>query len=155
MIAILMTDPHRSGVMLLTTRDSELGRHAVSLAQANLASLNIEAQLLDDSQAIKRKLGDRVPTGDFESRVGYSNPIGGWAEASRAVEVGLKRIRQMGGLIRGGAEVVGFVKDGRKVRGVVLDGGEEIEADLVVVSRQRCVDLELTKLGRSQLAPGE
>ncbi len=39
-----------------------------------------------------------------------------------------------GGTVRAGCEVVGLVQDGRTVKGVILETGEEIKADLVVVS---------------------
>lgn len=62
------------------------------------------------------------------------NPTGGWAESGRALGVGIERVREAGGDVRAGQEVVGLVKDGRNVMGVKLRDGEEVMGDLIVVS---------------------
>ena len=103
-------------------------------AYKNLRDQNIDAVLCPDLQSIKARFADDVPLGDFGGKYAYANPIGGWAEAARGVEAGHKQIRKLGGQIRAGCEVVKLILDGRRVRGVVLRSGEEIFADLVVVS---------------------
>ncbi len=51
------------------------------------------------------------------------------------MEVGIKRISQMGGTVRAGCEVVGLVRgNGGRVEAVVLKSGEEVKADVVIVS---------------------
>ena len=103
-------------------------------AYKNLLDQHIEAVLCPDLQSIKARFADNVPLGDFGGKYAYANPIGGWAEATRGVEAGHKQIRKLGGEIRAGCEVIKLMLDGRQVRGVVLKSGEEIMADLVVVS---------------------
>lgn len=70
----------------------------------------------------------------MEGIIGYANPTGGWGESGRALEIGIKRVRQLGGEVRAGAEVTGIKKEGKKVKGVKLRSGEEVEGDLIVVS---------------------
>jgi hypothetical protein len=133
---ILIMCTHRSGVIALADLSQTAGAHFVASAHINCLKMGIDAKLLSDRQSIKDRFGPTVPTGTFGTRTGYANPIGGWAEAARAVEVGIKRIRLGGGVVRGGAEVVGLITGdgGRGVEGVVLKDGEEVRGDLVVVS---------------------
>ncbi|KAJ9121575.1 hypothetical protein QFC22_002194 [Naganishia vaughanmartiniae] len=78
--------------------------------------------------------------GQFHNRTAYLNPHSGWAEAGRAVEVGLRRIaNEYGGVIRAGCEVVGLVEerggDGKSVvQGVQLASGEQVLGDIVIVA---------------------
>lgn len=68
------------------------------------------------------------------------NPNSGWAEAGRAVSVGLRRItHEYGGVIRAGCEVRALVeeegKDGKKVvKGVELCSGEKVMGDIVIIA---------------------
>lgn len=82
----------------------------------------------------------------FPNSSGYFNPASGWAEAGRAVEVGLDRFKSQGGKVLGGKEVVGLTfeeeaasEGKKKVKAVKVrsEGKEEIEeyeADLVVLA---------------------
>lgn len=70
----------------------------------------------------------------FDTQQGYLNPVSGWAEAGRAVEVGIERIKKMGGDVRAGCEVVGLVERRGAVRGVKLADGQTLPAELVVVA---------------------
>jgi sarcosine oxidase/L-pipecolate oxidase len=78
--------------------------------------------------------------GQFHNRTAYLNPHSGWAEAGRAVAVGLRRIaNEYGGVIRAGCEVVGLVEEQgtdekRVVKGVQLVSGEKVLGDIVVVA---------------------
>ena len=125
-------------MIALSAADSLEGSKFVNAAYSNCTRLGIDAVIVPDATAIKACFPSETSTGSFGGRQGYSNPVGGWAEAGRAVEVGIKRIRQMGGKVRAGCEVVGLVKGqgGRRVEAVVLKSGEEVEADLVVVRVQ-------------------
>lgn len=62
------------------------------------------------------------------------NIASGWAEAGRALEVGIKRIKKMGAVVRSGSEVTGLLESGEVITGVKLASGEIIDADLVVVA---------------------
>lgn len=108
----------------------------VECAYKNCCDLGLDATLLPDATAIKPVVdrGNAFPTGSFGGRQGYINPIGGWGEAGRAVEVGLKRAKKLGAVVRAGAEVTGLIKDGKNVKGVELKSGEKVFGDLVVVS---------------------
>ena len=130
---------NRSGVIALSAEDSIEGHRFVSSAYKNCKELGIQVKITPNSESIKTQFAAGTPTGSFGTRQGYSNPIGGWAEAGRAVDVGIKRIRQMGGMVRAGCEVVGLVRgnDPRRVEAVVLMSGEEVKADVVVVSGGR------------------
>ncbi len=48
------------------------------------------------------------------------------------VEALARRLRERGGTLRPGARVVALQRDGARVRGVVLEGGERVDADAVV-----------------------
>ncbi|ORY32889.1 FAD dependent oxidoreductase [Naematelia encephala] len=125
---------HESGVICLSSPDKPEGAQFVKSAFTNLKAASIDATLVPDTASIKSHFEPSIPTGSFGSRQGYSNPVGGWAEAGRAVEVGLARVRQLGGTIRAGAEVVALQVggDGKTVEAVTLEGGEDISCDLLV-----------------------
>ncbi|OCF61004.1 sarcosine oxidase [Kwoniella mangroviensis CBS 10435] len=125
---------HESGVIALAAETEKEGLEFVSSAYQNCKNLGINVTLLNNSKDIKSKFDPEIRTGDFGGRQGYLNPIGGWAEAGRALEVGLKRVRQLGGHVRSGAEVTGLIKDGRNVKGVTLKSGEDVRGDLVVIA---------------------
>lgn len=68
------------------------------------------------------------------------NPVGGWAEAERAVSVGMQMVLEQGGHIGAGMEIDGIViskepsASGKKVaKGVKLKSGQVLEADLVII----------------------
>jgi hypothetical protein len=48
----------------------------------------------------------------------------------------------MGGKVRGGCEVVGLEKNGRRVEGVKLKSGEVVKGDLVLVSLSSSVEVD-------------
>ncbi|WWD17111.1 hypothetical protein CI109_101548 [Kwoniella shandongensis] len=126
---------HESGVFAISASDQAEGLSFVESAYKNCLDLGLAAEIIPDSKTLESHAKFAgLKTGGFGGRKGYYNPIGGWAEAGRAVEVGLKRVRQLGGEVRGGAEVVGLIKDGKKVQGVRLKSGEEVKGDLVVVA---------------------
>jgi glycine/D-amino acid oxidase-like deaminating enzyme len=106
-------------------------------AYNNLEKLGITPKALPTPESIRahfaeRGLADAV--GAFHNKTGYFNPAAGWSEATRAIQIGHKRIQKLGGTIEGGKEVAGLVADGKKVTGVRLVGGETIEADHVIVA---------------------
>ncbi|WWC89147.1 uncharacterized protein L201_004065 [Kwoniella dendrophila CBS 6074] len=125
---------HESGVMVLSAAGEKAGQEFVSKAEENSKNLGIAIESLKTTEQVKRTFDRRIPTGNFGGREGYLNPIGGWAESGRALEVGLKRVRKLGGEIRPGAEVNALVKNGKKVKGVQLKSGEQILGDLVLIA---------------------
>lgn len=112
----------------------ERGTKYVAESFNNCKNMNLGPIEVKSAEEIKRIFPKEVATGAFEGRVGYMNTIGGWAEAGRSIEVGLRRVTQLGGRVWGGAEVASLKKSGRDVTGVVLKDGTEIPADLVVVA---------------------
>lgn len=128
-----LADP-RTGVVCLASSSNAIGHKFVSESFQNCRNFGIDAKLTPDAETIKATVPTNIPTGSFGGRVGYSNPIGGWAEAGRALLVGLRLVEKLGGTVRAGAEVVGLVKEGKNVKGVELKSGEFVEADTVVVS---------------------
>lgn len=110
------------------------GRKFVDTSYENIKNMNLGPEKVDTHDEIRSKLPSDVEVGRFDNRSGYYNKVGGWGEAARSVEVGLKRIKSLGGKVRGGAEVVSFKKQGKKITGVVLQTGEVVPADLVVVA---------------------
>lgn len=121
----------------LSASSSTSGRHFVESAYTNCLSNDLPCERLLSPGEIRTALSKQtsVPIGDFEGRLGYRNPTGGWAESGRALEVGIKRVRQGGATVRSGCEVVGLIKQGRRVEGVKLKDGEEVRGDLVLVSQ--------------------
>lgn len=112
----------------------EAGRKFVDSSYQNIEKMKLGPELVSTHDEIRAKLPQDVEVGRFDGRSGYYNKVGGWGEAARSVEVGLKRVKQLGGKVRAGAEVVSFKKDGKKITGVVLQTGEVVPADLVVVA---------------------
>lgn len=119
---------------VLASSDDPYGHKFVMSAYKNLQNFGIPAVLTPDAESLKARIPADIPSGPMTGREGYANPVGGWAEAARATEVGLKRVQKLGGSVRGGCEVVGLQKNGRKVEGVALKSGEVVRGDLVLVS---------------------
>lgn len=78
--------------------------------------------------------------GEFNNKTAYLNPQSGWAEAGRAVAVGLRRItHEYGGVVRAGCEVRGLIEEqgqgGKKVvKGVELTTGDKVFGDIVIIA---------------------
>jgi hypothetical protein len=123
-------------VTVLASSSDPYGHKFVTAAYANLQAYGINATLTPTPESLKALVPPNIETGPLKGREGYSNPVGGWAEAARATEVGLKRVEKLGGKVRGGCEVVGLEKadGGKKIEGVVLKSGEIVRGDLVLVS---------------------
>lgn len=102
----------------------------------NLHKLSIPAKRLSDATEIVEHFPAHLHPylSSFSDRSGYYNPSGGWAEAARAVEVGIKMVRKLGGKVSGGKELKELVMEGKRCRGVKLVNGEEILADQVIVA---------------------
>jgi sarcosine oxidase/L-pipecolate oxidase len=73
--------------------------------------------------------------GSFTNYRGYFNPEGGWAEAARAMEILLLRVRVMGGRLIENQEVIGLVKDENgRTKGVKCRDGKCFEGDRVILT---------------------
>lgn len=124
---------HESGVVCLSGSDAA-GRAFVDASYANCDAMGLGPKPVRTPDEVKACWPAGLETGAFRDRAGYHNVVGGWGEAARAVEVGLKRVSALGGTVRGGAEVVGINRSGRTITGVTLASGEVVPADLVVVA---------------------
>ena len=80
----------RSGVTVLASSSDPYGHKFVTSAYQNLLANNIPAILTPTSESIKELVPENITSGPLKGREGYANPVGGWAEAARATEVGLK-----------------------------------------------------------------
>lgn len=129
---------YRSGVMCLSAPTSAEGHHFVEQAYHNCVASKLPCARLNNEADIKRAFAERLdaPAGGYEGKKGYLNTTGGWAESGRSLEVAIRMVRQLGGVVRGGYEVQGLIKDksGKKVLGVKVKGEEDVLGDLVVVS---------------------
>jgi sarcosine oxidase/L-pipecolate oxidase len=105
-----------------------------------LKANNIAATLTPTPESIKALAPNDIKIGPLKGREGYANPVGGWAEAARATKVGLGMVVKEGGVVRGGCEVVGLQKDGKRVEGVVLKSGEVVRGDVILVCSPPLVD---------------
>ena len=123
----------RSGVTCLASADDTYGHKFVTSAYKNLKANNIAATLTPTPESIKALAPNDIKIGPLKGREGYANPVGGWAEAARATKVGLGMVVKEGGVVRGGCEVVGLEKEGKRVQGVVLKDGEVVRGDIVLV----------------------
>jgi len=123
----------RSGVTCLASADDTYGHKFVTSAYKNLKANNIAATLTPTPESIKALAPNDIKIGPLKGREGYANPVGGWAEAARATKVGLGMVVKEGGVVRGGCEVVGLEKEGKRVQGVVLKSGEVVRGDIVLV----------------------
>jgi len=65
---------------------------------------------------------------------GYFNPIGGWAESARVVELVASAARDRGVVVRENARAARIETRGGRAASVVLDGGDAIEADAFVLA---------------------
>lgn len=112
------------------------GSKYVAESFKNCTDINLDPKPVNTGAEIKAIFPKELETGSFAGRVGYMNKTGGWAESGRAIEIGLKRVQQLGGRIIAGAEVVSLKtgEDGKTVTRVVLKDETEIAADLVVVA---------------------
>lgn len=115
-------------------KEDKASQYFVNEAIKHLNGQKLEVKKLSTPDDFRSAIDPGLPSGIYGDKEGYKNPIGGWAESGRALEVGLTRVRQLGGTVRAGADVMGLLKDGRRVRGVTLRSGEEVLGDLVVVS---------------------
>ncbi len=65
---------------------------------------------------------------------GYFNPQGGWAESGKVVAALVREAERAGVLLREGSRVVRIEEQAGKVTGVVLETGEIVKAERVVVA---------------------
>lgn len=110
-----------------------VGEENVEPLKANTAmhqSLGIEVELIDADRL--QELWPMMEVSDVA--LASYEPRGGFADASQlALHFG-RQARAKGARIRQNTPVARIVTEGDKVTGVELDGGETIEADLVIVA---------------------
>lgn len=128
---------YRSGVMCLSAPTSAEGHHFVEQAYINCTASNLPCARLNNEADIARAFAERLdaPAGGYDGKKGYLNTTGGWAESGRSLEVAIRMVRRLGGVVRGGFAVEGLIRDagGKKVKGVKVRGEDDVMGDLVVV----------------------
>jgi sarcosine oxidase/L-pipecolate oxidase len=102
--------------------------------------LNLGASLTPFSscEEVCNILPDAVATGAlFETGKGYHNANGGWAAASKAMDALLENVRRLGARVEAGLKMKDLLLDDgnpQRVKGVLLEGGESIDADLIILA---------------------
>lgn len=121
--------------MCLSAPTSAEGHHFVEQAYLNCTASGLPCARLSNEADIKRAFAERLdaPAGGYEGKKGYLNTTGGWAESGRSLEVAIRMVRRLGGVVRGGFAVEGLISDGKQVKGVKIKGEDDILGDLVVV----------------------
>lgn len=65
---------------------------------------------------------------------GYLNIDGGWVYSTGGVERAMQLVRELGGQIIPGKEVISLIKSGHMTKGVKCGDGNEFAADVVVLA---------------------
>ncbi|PYQ11750.1 MAG: glycine oxidase ThiO [Acidobacteria bacterium] len=118
-------DPAGTLVLDLTREDEAASRRLLQWQQQ--AGLPVERLSAKEIAGVEAGLSDNILGGLFFPRSGRVNPVA----LTRALAVAA---RGRGAEIREGCPVVSLRESGDRVAGVVLAGGEVLEADLVVIA---------------------
>ena len=126
---------HESGVVVLLTGKGSYG----DLALANDRALGARTVLLPASSdnPSDSDLPHLPPplTDLLKHRSGYINLDGGWVHSSRAIELMMDKVKQLGGNIIPGKVVQSLLKNSEgKTSGVKCADGSEYESDIVVLA---------------------
>lgn len=119
--------------------DMQLGAPIQDLPDAEAVRAKILSSLHPSTNSITTTHSDpdsnAQRVGSFTNYRGYFNPEGGWAEAARAMEILLLRVREMGGRVLENQEVVGLVKNENGcTTGVKCRDGKCFEGDRVILT---------------------
>lgn len=125
---------------------SVYGQNCDDILEENDRQLGALIHDLPDTGAVREKLLSLLnPSTDLDSNAhriglladhrGYFNPEGGWAEATRAVEILLSHVKEMGGRVIANKEVTSLVPDGHgRTTGVKCRDGAFFEGDRVILT---------------------
>jgi sarcosine oxidase / L-pipecolate oxidase len=119
---------HEDGFLFLTRGDmqaSEFERDSYQL----LSDRGWELERLDDAT-----IRSRFPMFCGAYTDGYLNPHDGWASSGRVLELLIRQAHRMGVRFIENAPCTALRERGGKVVGVDLEGGDYLEADMVVVA---------------------
>jgi sarcosine oxidase / L-pipecolate oxidase len=119
---------HETGVLFLT-RSSLAARGFEHDSYELLTRRGHPLERLDRA-AIKK----RFPAWSLDSFEGYRNPSGGWAESGNVVSQVAREAEDAGARIVSGAVAARLVETDSRVTGVVIESGEALYADFVVVA---------------------
>jgi glycine/D-amino acid oxidase-like deaminating enzyme len=119
---------HESGILLISRRLMAPGGFEHESYEAMLAR-RVPVERLN-AEGIARRFPAWAGAGYVD---GYFNPAAGWAESAVVVALLAAEARGTGVVVREGASCSRLAERGAAVCGVVLDGGEELEADHVIV----------------------
>lgn len=120
---------HETGVLFLARAPMAPG----GFEHESLALLARRGHRLErlDAAAIARRFPAYRPSAFLD---GYLNPAGGYAEAGAVMLRLLSEAAAGGAVVRGGAAAARLLERGGRIAGAALAGGEEVEADAVVVA---------------------
>ena len=141
---------HEVGILLLSEGPMEPGGFEDDSMRLQLER-GIPVERLD-----RASLGERFPAwNDAAYADGYLNPHAGYAESGRVMELLIANARSAGVRIREGLRSKSLHEPGGRVAGVVLQGGEILRADFVVVSAGAWTSFLLPWLSKSLWATGQ
>jgi sarcosine oxidase/L-pipecolate oxidase len=136
----------RSGVVVLgfpepspgaTIQGDLVGSYSRESYNNDLA-IGADVTLLETPDALRSAFPSSTPVASLDSKTGYLNKDGGWADAGKGLKRMINRVTQMGATIISGKEVKELVKElikdgtGFKTIGVRCSDGSQYDASLVV-----------------------
>ncbi|MFD2158445.1 NAD(P)/FAD-dependent oxidoreductase [Rubritalea tangerina] len=117
----------KRGLLMLCKTQKALDGEAEVAAMAN--ALGIKAEVCDRKRTAELDPGVEM---DVQGSVWFEQDC--HLEPNRFMEMLERKVEAGGGEIRYGAQVVGSEREGDKLKAVMLEGGEKVEADAVVVA---------------------
>jgi glycine/D-amino acid oxidase-like deaminating enzyme len=91
----------------------------------------------------------------FEFAEAYFNPLGGYVESGRAVALLRRDAIAAGVRLHEGVRCIGLQRDGARVAGARVEGGDVLEADTVVVATGAWTPFLLPELADAMWATGQ
>ncbi len=141
---------HEDGFLLLARESLRPGTFEGDSFE-RLSARGIPLERLD-GEAIRARF-PAWRTDDYPAA--YHNPRAGWTEADRVLETLLRLATAAGVRIRPDAPMRGLVEDDRGVAGIILEDGERLEADVVLLAAGPWTPPLLPELGNVMWPSGQ
>ncbi|PPQ62942.1 hypothetical protein CVT24_006182 [Panaeolus cyanescens] len=145
-----------SGVLVLGSSDQGDDEYANEAYKNDLA-LGADIELLNTAGEIAAVFPPSVRLTGFESRFGYLNRDGGWADAGKGLSRLIGRVRALGGKFVTGKVACDIIRceDG-SAGGILCSDGSKYEADLTIIATGSWTPSTFPQLdlGRMCLATG-
>lgn len=120
---------HEDGFLLLSPEPLSPGTFEGD-SYERLAARGIPVARLD-AEAVRARF-PAWRTDDYPEA--YHNPRAGWVEADRVLHTLLREAGSAGVQIRPSAPMIGFLEDDRGISGILVDDGERLESDIVLIA---------------------